>query len=690
MANRIFRVNSSMDLLRPTSRSAGTPGVAVPGAVADRQAPPRATSVADAVAAARDGLLGLRRDDSHWCFEFEADCTIPAEYVLMMHFLGEIDEPLQAKLAVYVRERQADHGGWPLYYGGKLDVSCSVKAYWALKLAGDPVDAPHMRQARAAILGHGGAAASNVFTRFALAMFGQVPWRAVPFVPVELMLLPRWFPFHLGKVSYWSRTVCVPLSILYCLRARAINPTGMGVRELFVTPPEEERNYFPVRSRMNRLMLWAERTVRVFEPCIPKAIRRRALRRAEQWFVDRLNGIDGLGGIFPAMVNALEAMVLLGYPEDHPLRRQARAAIDNLLVERDDDAYCQPCVSPVWDTALAMLALSEVQQVQPSAETARAIRAAGDWLVDRQVVDGPADWRDMCPDLEPGGWAFQYANPYYPDIDDTSAVLWALERADLARYSATIERGVRWTAGMQSSNGGFGAFDVDNDTQYLNEIPFADHGALLDPPTADVSARTLAILSILDRPEYREHHQRVLDYLLDEQEDFGGWFGRWGSNYVYGTWCALAALEFCSLQSNGTDPASRLDETRLARVETARQRAVAWLEGTQRADGSWGETNDSYEERALAGRGQEGTSFQTAWALLGLMACGRASSPAVRRGVEWLMRRQRQNGLWDEPWFSAPGFPRVFYLRYHGYSAYFPLWALARFQREHGELSDLA
>jgi squalene-hopene/tetraprenyl-beta-curcumene cyclase len=618
--------------------------------------------VAEAVARARDALLEAQQPDGHWCYELEADCTIPAEYVLMMHFMDEIDAALQAKIAVYLRARQAEHGGWPLYHGGAFDISCSVKAYYALKLAGDAPDAPHMRRAREAILARGGAARANVFTRITLALFAQVPWRAVPFMPVELVLLPRASPFHLSRISYWSRTVVVPLLVLCSLRARAANPLGIGIRELFRTDPDEERDWFPARSPLNRALIGVERVGRHFERVIPGLLRKRALRAAEKWFVERLNGLGGLGAIFPAMVNAYEALARLGYPPQHPARREAKAALERLLVIRQEDAYCQPCFPPVWDTAIAVLALQE------SGGTRGAVERGLGWLAERQLVDAPGDWRDDRPALAGGGWPFQYENDRYPDIDDTSMVAWAFQEADRGRYEACLQRALEWVRGMQSRNGGFGAFDVDNTHDYLNEIPFADHGALLDPPTADVSARCVAVLAVAARRDerYRESLAAAIRYVRAEQEASGAWFGRWGTNYIYGTWSALTAFERAGIPPD--DPAVRL--------------AVAWLRSVQRADGGWGESNDSYADPSLAGRAAVSTSFQTAWAMLALMAAGEGDSECVRRGAEHLVRTQRGDGTWHDDEFTAPGFPRVFYLKYHGYSQYFPLWALARHQRE--------
>lgn len=658
----------------------------------DARANPR---LAGALAAAVQALSSAQAPDGHWVFELEADCTIPAEYVLMMHFLGEVDARLSQRLATYLRQRQAEHGGWSLYPGGALDVSCSVKAYWALKLAGEDPDSQDMRRARQAILEAGGAARCNVFTRITMALFEQVPWRAVPFVPVEIVLLPRWFPFHVSKVSYWSRAVMVPLAVLCSLRARAANPTGLDIGELFTTTPDEEADWFPVRSAMNRIFLSAERLTRLAEPLIPARLRKQALKCSEDWILERLNGEHGLGAIFPAMVNALEALHALGFAADDPRVVEARQAIDRLLVEREHETYPQPCVSPVWDTALASLALQEARacrtswsKADPGDALQSALQRAHVWLLKRQVRGGPADWRAKTPALCPGGWAFQYDNQHYPDLDDTSMVAWALHQAGDERFREPVERGVNWFRGMQSRNGGFASFDADNTSAYLNEIPFADHGALLDPPTADVTARCLAVLGMLGRPDDAATLDSALSFILGEQEADGSWFGRWGTNYIYGTWSVLSALphvvELSSGELNGEHNGTarlRIDQQRAERVAAAIQRGADWLASVQRPDGGWGETNDSYERVELAGTHSRSTPWQTAWAILGLLAAGRTESPAVARGVAWLVREQGADGKWHDDGFNAPGFPRVFYLRYHGYALYFPLWALARYMR---------
>ncbi|MDB6160300.1 MAG: shc [Gammaproteobacteria bacterium] len=619
--------------------------------------------------AARDELLNRQSEQGYWVFELEADCTIPAEYIMMMHYLDEIDSSLEARIAVYLRAHQAEHGGWPLYYGGELDISCTVKAYYALKLAGDSPDEPHMVRARKAILERGGAARANVFTRIALALFGQVPWRAVPYIPVEIMLMPRWFPFHLDKVSYWSRTVMVPLFILCTYKPKAKNPRNVDVRELFVTPPEREHTYFrlgPERSStrakvLARAFLVVDRVFRSLDFLIPKSMRAAATRRAESWFLARLNGEDGLGAIFPAMVNALEAMVLLGYPSDDPRVVTAKRALQKLLVVHDNSAYCQPCVSPVWDTALAGLALQEAGGMPAVAATDAALG----WLKSKQLADEPGDWQVSRPHLQGGGWPFQFANGHYPDLDDTAVIVWAMHQAnDPSRYAASIESALDWLAGMQSSDGGFAAFDVDNTHYNLNQIPFADHGALLDPPTSDVTARVVAAMSLVGRPQDREPLRRAIAFLRKEQMAEGPWFGRWGTNYIYGTWSVLAAFGQAGI---GPD-------------DEAVHRAVTWLIGRQNPDGGWGESNDGYACKQHLNEKTDSTPHQTAWALLGLMAVGEAGSVAVRCGIEYLLRTQQADGLWTDPHFTAPGFPRVFYLKYHGYCAYFPLWALSAYR----------
>jgi squalene-hopene/tetraprenyl-beta-curcumene cyclase len=596
-------------------------------------------------------------------FELEADATIPAEYILLQHYLGTVEPEIEGRIARYLRAVQGADGGWPLFFGGETNLSASVKAYFALKAAGDPPDTPHMQRARAAILARGGARRCNVFTRIMLALWAEVPWRAVPVMPVEIMLLPGWFPFHVDKISYWSRTVLVPLLVLMAMRPKPRNPRGVTIAELFVEPPETVRDWIspPTASAVGHGFVLLDRLLRVAEPLFPIEPRRRAIEKAVAFVSERLNGEDGLGGIFPAMANALMMYDALGYPPEHPYRADAAAALRKLVAEADESAFCQPCVSPVWDTALACHAMMEVgdERLTP------AVRKGLDWLRDRQVLDTAGDWASVRPGLRPGGWAFQYANPYYPDLDDTAAVALALDRFDGARYRNAIDRAAEWVLGMQSRNGGWGSFDADNTHYYLNHIPFADHGALLDPPSADVSARCLGFLAQLGTEPTHPAMAAALDYLRAEQEPDGSWFGRWGTNYIYGTWSVLAGLNAAGVDTGAIEI----------------RRAVDWLIARQRPDGGWGECGESYWPDEPHGEASYSTASQTAWALLALMAAGEVGNPAVARGIAYLLASQDSDGNWDEPWYTAVGFPRVFYLRYHGYRLFFPLWALARYRR---------
>jgi squalene-hopene/tetraprenyl-beta-curcumene cyclase len=614
-------------------------------------------------------VLGYRQADGHWVFELEADCTIPAEYVLLRHYLGEpIDTVLEAKIANYLRRVQGAHGGWALVHDGDFDMSASVKAYFALKMIGDSVDAPHMVRAREAIHSRGGAIHSNVFTRFMLAMFEVTTWRSVPVLPVEIMLLPMWSPFHLNKISYWARTTMVPLLVLAALKPRAKNPKGVGIDELFLQDPRSigMTAKAPHQSRGWFLLFRAlDGVLRTLEPLFPKKFRARAIDAAVAFVEERLNGEDGLGAIFPPMANAVMMYDALGKEPDYPPRAVTRRALDLLLVVREQEAYCQPCVSPVWDTSLTCQALLEAGSEEALTEAKQGL----DWLLPRQILDVKGDWAAKRPEVRPGGWAFQYNNAYYPDLDDTAVVVMAMDRARRtepnAAYDAAIARGREWIEGMQSRDGGWAAFDVNNLEYYLNNIPFSDHGALLDPPTEDVTARCISMLAQLGGTVQSSKAVAAgVDYLLRTQLAEGSWYGRWGLNYIYGTWSALCALNAAGIDHK--DPVIR--------------RAAAWLLSIQNADGGWGEDATSYRLDYKGFEGAPTTASQTAWALLGLMAAGEVQNPAVGRGVEYLITSQAQNGLWDEQRYTATGFPRVFYLRYHGYAKFFPLWALARYR----------
>jgi squalene-hopene/tetraprenyl-beta-curcumene cyclase len=617
-------------------------------------------------------LLGFRQADGHWVFELEADCTIPSEYVLLRHYLAEpVDAGLEAKIAKYLKRIQGAHGGWALVYDGDFDMSASVKAYFALKMIGDPIDAPHMVRAREAIHARGGASKSNVFTRFMLALYGVTTWRATPVLPVEIMLLPMWSPFHLNKISYWARTTLVPLLVLAALKPRAKNLKGIGIDELFLEDPRSVgmTSRAPHQSRGWYLLFSSlDRVLRAIEPLFPKWLRARAIKAAVAFTEERLNGEDGMGAIFPPMANAVMMYEALGKGADYPPRATQRRGIDRLLVINDEEAYCQPCVSPVWDTALACHALLEAG----SDDAVTPAKQGLDWLVPRQVLDMKGDWAVKAPDVRPGGWAFQYNNAHYPDLDDTAVVVMAMDRARRSvpnpAYDAAIARGREWIEGMQSKDGGWAAFDVNNLEYYLNNIPFSDHGALLDPPTEDVTARCLSMLTQLGETVGNPAVAAAINYLRRTQLAEGSWYGRWGLNYIYGTWSVLCALNAAGI---------RHDDPML-------QKAAGWLASIQNADGGWGEDATSYrlDYKQFDGGfdGGPSTASQTAWALLGLMAAGEVENPAVAGGIEYLMTTQTQKGVWDEQRHTATGFPRVFYLRYHGYSKFFPLWALARYR----------
>ena len=620
------------------------------------------------ISRAAKALLARQQPDGHWVFELEADATIPAEYLLLRHYLGEPDDlELERKIGVYLRRIQsAEHDGWPLFHGGAFDISASVKAYFALKMLGDDPDAPHMARARAAIRAHGGAQASNVLTRFLLALYGDTPWRDLPAMPVELMIAPKWFPIQLSKISYWARTTIVPMLVLQSKKPRARNPRGVHIPELYqqITPAKRVNQSAEKSAFWTLFFNGLDAVLKVVEPFWPKKMRARATKLAVDWVTERLNGVDGLGAIYPAMANTVMMYDLLGYAPDHPLRAQAREAVERLLVVKEDEAYCQPCVSPIWDSALAAHAMLECGD--PAAE--KAAERALDWLVPKQILDVVGDWADQRPHVRPGGWAFQYENDYYPDVDDTSVVAMAMDRVrrktGTAKYDEAIARGEEWIIGVQSKNGGWGAFDADNTHYHLNNIPFADHGALLDPPTEDVTARCISFLAQLKDGERTPEVERAIEYLEDVQLADGSWFGRWGVNYIYGAWSVLCALNMAGLDNS--HPMVR--------------KATDWLKSIQNADGGWGEDCDSYRLDYDGYKPFKSVASQTAWAVMGLMAAGLTHDPAVARGIDWLIRTENEEGFWDEAPYTGGGFPRVFYLRYHGYSKFFPLWALARYR----------
>ena len=634
--------------------------------------PPTQDGLDRAIDRATEALLRTQRPDGHFVFELEADVSIPCEYILFKAFRGEsLDRKLELKFARYLRERQKARGGWPLFEDGGFNMSSSVKAYFALKMLGDDPEDPHMVRAREAILKHGGAAHSNVFTRALLALFGEVPWSAVPIMPVEIMHLPRWFPFHLDKISYWARTVLAPMMVVNAVKPVAKNPRDVHIPELFTVPPDKVRRW---PGGVGQSPVWTvvfnsvDKILRVSEPFFPQRSRRSAIAKAEAYTTERLNGKDGLGAIYPAIAYSALMYMVLGANDNDPRLRQAMNAIDRLIVEYDDYAYLQPCVSPVWDTSLAAHALMEAGHERNAA----SVKACLDWLAPRQELEVKGDWASQRPNVRPGGWAFQYNNAYFPDLDDTAVVVMAMHRAQNharsgipGRYTHAIDRAREWVEGLQSWNGAWGAFDADNDHEYLNNIPFADHGALLDPPTADVTARCISMLAQLgETQDSSPAMKRAVDYLIETQEADGSWFGRWGMNYIYGTWSVLCAFNVANVD----------------RQSVAVQKAVTFLRVNQNPDGGWGEGAETYDREYKSYQQAGSTASQTAWALIALMAVGEIDDPAVERGISYLTKTQGADGFWDEPRFTATGFPKVFYLRYHGYPKFFPLWAMARYR----------
>ncbi len=565
----------------------------------------------------------------------------------------------------YLRRRQLPDGGWNLFDKGPANLSATIKAYFAMKVAEVPSDDPAMAAARARIREWGGPTEANVFTKILLALFGEYDWSGIPAMPVEIMLLPRWSYFNLLEVSYWSRTVIVPLLILLDAKPVRRLPGRYRLDELWVVPREQAslrfhrvpRPFSPKTFIWKNFFIGVDDCLKGWERLGPRPFRTRAVATARRWLEERLAVPGGLGGIFPAMTNAVLALRALGYPDDHPLIRSQIKEIENLGVETAQSLHYQPCVSPVWDTSLAANALVESGLAADHPQLQRA----AEWMMNEQITV-PGDWQVKRPHVPPGGWPFQYDNDFYPDLDDTAMVMMALHKirgVDPERKQRSIQRGLEWFLGMQGSDGGWGSFDADNNRLVFNNIPFADHGALLDPSTEDLTGRGLELLGTLSYGPDHPAARRALGFIRRIQSGDGSWYGRWGVNYIYGTWSVLRGLG-----AIGEDPSR--DYVR---------RAVAWLLERQNPDGGWGETLASYDDPGLAGRGDSLPS-QTAWALLGLFAVGHTDGPAIEKGVEFLIRTQKDDGGWEDPLWNGTGFPRVFYLKYHLYAKYFPLWAL--------------
>ncbi len=606
----------------------------------------------------------MQNPEGFWVAELEADSTLTSEYLMLRHFLGKVDETKQRKAVAYLRETQLPEGGWNIYYGGPNHLSTTVKAYFALKLSGFSRDEPFMRRAREVILDQGGLLRANVFTKFTLAIFGQIDWRGVPAMPIELFLLPRWSFFNMHEISYWSRTVLTPLMIIFAHKPVTQVPGGADLNELRGDLKAKHDYCFPRDSSSlswRNLFLTADRLLHWYEWHPLPGVRRRAMEGAKLWMLARMQGEGGLGAIYPAMANSVIALRCLGYEVEHPLVAKAFKQIESLEVEDARTLHLQPCYSPVWDTCLAVNALraSGLPADHP------ALVDACRWLLSKQTWK-EGDWKVKAPSAEPGGWYFQFENEYYPDIDDSAVVMTALSKTvlpDESAKDAALRQALKWVMPIQSSDGGWASYDKDNNKLFLNEIPFADHKALLDPPTADLTGRMLETLGHLGRTAADPAAQRAITFLKNQQESEGCWYGRWGVNYIYGTWSVLAGLRAIGEQ---------MDQPYV-------RRATHWLIAHQNPDGGWGESCHSYDDPKTAGRGTS-TASQTAWALLGLLHAGLARHPAVERGIDYLLGRQSADGGWEEREFTGTGFPRVFYLRYHLYRLYFPLWALSLYR----------
>ena len=624
-----------------------------------------ASRVAAAIDGARRCLFSQQHEDGYWCGELEADTTLESDYLVLHTMLGTVDAERFAKAARYILARQNEDGGWGIYPGGPSNVSASVKSYFGLKLAGYRADHPALQLAQKKILELGGVTEVNTFTKLYLCFFGQYDYDAIPAIPPEIVLFPNWFWFNIYEISSWSRAMLVPLSICYAKKPFKKLPDEMGIEELFVGGRDKSRmhlhwdkkliswrNFFLV---LDRITHWAER-VHI------RPLRSLALKRAEKWMLERFEMSDGLAAIFPSIMNSVIAMRCLGYSADDPQVIRAMDEFEKLGIEEGDTFRMQPCVSPVWDTAYALFALGEAGV---SSNDPRMVKCA-DWLLQKQVRNA-GDWKVKNPGGQPGGWYFEFNNEFYPDVDDSAQVCLALSRVEHpnGRYQReSVQRAIDWIFSMQCRNGGWASFDKDNDRMVFQYVPFADHNAMLDPATVDITGRILEMLASYGYDKNHSSVKRAIEFLRKEQEPDGSWFGRWGVNYIYGTMLVLRGLEAVGVDHH----------------EPYVQQAAEWLRMVQNSDGGWGETCGSYDDPNSKGIG-ESTASQTAWAVLGLMAANDMRSDSVARGIAFLLRTQQKDGSWDEPQYTGTGFPRVFYLKYHMYRQYFPLLALTTYAK---------
>lgn len=620
----------------------------------------RSQALKAAILRAQGNLLRLQHDEGYWCGELFVDATLCADYVLYMHWAGAVDAVLQEKCVQHIRARQCPDGGWNIYEGGPSEVSASVKAYFALKLAGATVDEPEMEAARACILRLGGVPRMNTYAKLYLALLGQFPWKYLPTVPVEIMFFPQICFFHLYELSSWSRAMLVPLAILNHFKPTVVLPREKHIGELY--PTGSQQQFLGVHEE-RRFWTWpnfflrCDRMLKALSHLPWKPWRNVALKKAEQWMTERMGeGSDGLAAIFPAMLNAMIALKALGYSDDHPLVAKARRDFQGLFVDDPEDFRIQPCLSPVWDTAINLIAL----RASGLPDTHAALEKARAWLEAREVRQ-PGDWAIKNPAPEPSGWAFEFNNVYYPDADDTMMVLMALHRMG-RRAEPVFARALKWLLSFQCRDGGWAAFDKDVTQRWLQDVPFADHNAILDPSCSDLTGRTLELLGAIGYDPQSRRVRRAVGYLRRTQEPDGSWYGRWGVNYIYGTWQVLRGL-----RAIGED----LSQDWIVR-------ARIWLESCQNDDGGWGETCASYDDPKLKGQGAS-TASQTAWALMGLRAAAAPGleSESIRRGLDYLLHTQAADGSWPEPFTTGTGFPKVFYLRYDMYRNNWPLLALA-------------
>lgn len=633
-------------------------------------------AIDDAIRRSQAWFLNQQQAEGYWVAELEADTTLTSEYLMLRRFLDRVDPDREEKAVRYLKAMQLPDGGWPIYYGGPAEISASVKAYFALKLSGVTADEPLMVRARERILAMGGVVQANVFTKITLALFDQYDWEGVPHMPVEIMLLPKRFYFSIYAISYWSRAVLIPLLIVFAHRPVCKIPREQGIEELYPMPRGEIRYWkFPPFNKdqqwftPHNFFVALDAMLKLYDRMPLRMLREKALQKAATWMLEHLKGSGGLGAIYPAMANSIMALQCLGYDADDPLVVKALREIEELEVydsvflggQRVSAVHLQPCFSPIWDTALLMNALIEAGLPQDHP----ALQKAGAYLLSTQTKT-VGDWIISSPKAEPGGWYFQFENELYPDVDDSAVVLMALSKLKMpqeAGLQESIRRGMQWVVAMQGSDGGWGAYDKDNNRIVFNYIPFADHRALLDPSTSDLAGRCLEMLGALGYDSMHSAAAPALAFLKKEQEQDGSWYGRWGVNYIYGTWSVLAGLR--AIGEDLSAPYIR--------------KAVSWLESKQNPDGGWGESCVSYGDAAHSGKG-ESTPAQTAWALMALMSAGVTDSFSVARGAQFLLRRQMKDGSWEEVRHTGTGFPGVFYLRYHWYCQYFPLWALAMYR----------